>query len=54
MGFFTSMFSRFEDKLTLCVRLESGDEWRIPLIWTPAAQQEIIESFTKYATPHET
>jgi hypothetical protein len=46
--FITSMFSRFDDELTLCVRLVSGDEWKIPLVWKPEAQQEVIEDFLQY------
>ena len=45
--FLTSMFSRF-DLLTLCVRRASDEEWRIPMLWTPEAQQVVIEGFSNY------
>jgi hypothetical protein len=46
--FVTSMFSRFDDELTICVRQESDDEWRIRMFWKPEAQQEVIEDFLNY------
>jgi hypothetical protein len=49
--FLMGMFSRFDNELSLCVRLASGDEWRIPLVWKPEAQQEIIENFLQYVAP---
>jgi hypothetical protein len=48
--FITSMFSKFDDELSICIRSESNQEWRIPLFWTPDAQQDIIENFTRYVT----
>ena len=49
--FVTSMFSRFDDELTICVRQDSGDEWRIPMFWKPDAQEKVIETFSNYVTP---
>lgn len=46
--FLASTFSRLDDELTLCVRFWSRDEWRIPLIWKPDAQQDIVEHFLDY------
>ena len=48
--FITSMFSRFDDELSLCVLFDSA-EWKIPLFWTPDAQQEVIEHFGRYVVP---
>jgi hypothetical protein len=49
--FLMGMFSRFDDELTLCVRLAPGDEWKIPLLWKPEAQQAVIENFLHHVTP---
>jgi hypothetical protein len=49
--FIMSMFNRFDDELTLCVRSVSDEEWRIPLIWKPENQQDIIEDFKQYIAP---
>jgi hypothetical protein len=46
--FLTSMFSRYDDELTLCVRSPSREEWKIPLIWKPEAQRDVIENFLDY------
>ena len=46
--FIVSMFSRFHDELTICVRTEVGEEWKIPLVWKPSQQQGIIEGFSKH------
>jgi hypothetical protein len=46
--FLMQTFNRLDDDLSLCVQLESGDEWRIPLLWKPDAQQKVIESFLRY------
>jgi hypothetical protein len=46
--FIACMFSRFDDELIVCVQLQSNDEWKVPLIWRPEAQQEIIENFLDY------
>ena len=49
--FITSMFSKFDDELTLCVELASDGEWKIPLLWKPGAHEAIIENFSRYVTP---
>ena len=49
--FITSMFSRFEDELVICVRSKADEEWKVPMVWTPNAQQEIIENFNCYVVP---
>jgi hypothetical protein len=46
--FLLAMFNRVEDELSLCVLSASGEQWRIPLIWKPDAQQEVIEDFARY------
>lgn len=46
--FVASMFSRLDDELTLCVRSGLDEEWRIPLMWKPEAQQIVIEGFRNY------
>lgn len=45
--FLSSMFSKFNDLLILCVRFQSGD-WKIPLEWTPDKQQHVIEGWQEY------
>lgn len=51
--FLMEMFNRFDDEVNLCVQSPSGEEWRIPLVWRPEAQQEIIEDFARYVSPVE-
>ncbi len=46
--FVTQMFSKLDDELTICVRSESNEEWRIPMSWKPDAQQDTIEGFRHY------
>jgi hypothetical protein len=46
--FVASMFSRLDDRLTLCVRFESDDLWQIPLVERPEAQQHLIEGFRDF------
>ena len=41
--FVYSMFSRLDDELTIRIRTDLDEEWEIPLIWKPEAQQGIIE-----------
>ena len=45
--FISTMFSRFDDELTICVRRD-GHEWKIPLFWTPDAHGNLIENFNNY------
>lgn len=51
--FITTMFSKFDDELILCVRTDAGDEWTISLRWKPGLQEEIIENFSDYVSPVE-
>jgi len=46
--FVSSMFSRYDGELTLCVRPQSGSEWIIPLRENLDAQLEVIENFLQY------
>ena len=43
-----SMFSKFDDELAVCAKLQDGSEWRIPLIWKVNKQQNIIENWGNY------
>jgi len=47
-AFISTLFSKFDDELTICVRDVTGEEWTIPLIWTPDKQQDIIERWQDY------
>ncbi len=46
--FMCSMFSRYEDELSLFVRTHSVSEWKFSLVWKPEQQQDIIENFSDY------
>ncbi|MDA0659333.1 MAG: hypothetical protein O2931_13135 [Planctomycetota bacterium] len=46
--FIASMFSRFDDELTLCVRFATCEEWTIPLLWNTDSQADVIENFSGY------
>ncbi len=43
--FLGSMFSKFDDLLTICIKQSNGTEWRIPLVWGTAKQGRVIEYF---------
>jgi hypothetical protein len=47
-AFVSAMYSKFDNLLTLCVHLSSGDEWALPLLWKKDKQAEIIEHFPTY------
>ena len=51
--FICTMFDRQSDELSICVRQDDGTEWQISLIWTPEAQQSIINGFKSFVTPVE-
>lgn len=46
--FICGMFSKFDNEIIVCVRLQTGEDWKIPLIWDRQHQQEIIENFERY------
>jgi len=46
--FLGTLFSKFEDRLTICVKKEDGTEWRIPLCWKRVQQESIIEEFVPH------
>ena len=46
--FLAEMFNHFDNEVNICVQSASGKEWRIPLVWKPDAQQEIIENIARY------
>lgn len=43
-----SMFSKFDDLVTLCVTLRDGSQCEVPLIWRPEAQGQLVEKFSEY------
>jgi hypothetical protein len=49
--FVGSTFCRYDEELTLVVRLAEGTEWKIPLVWRPEFQQETIDSFRNFIQP---
>ena len=51
--FLMGMFNRFDDEVNLCVQSASGEEWRIPLVWKPEAQQEVIQNIARYVSSVE-
>ena len=46
--FVSTLFSKFDDELTLCIRDVSGEEWKIPLIWKPDRHMDVIENWQQY------
>jgi len=48
--FIESLFSKFDDELTLCVRSPTNEEWKIPLIWKPEDHEDVIEGFLDYVS----
>jgi hypothetical protein len=48
--FLGAMFNKFDDELTLCVRLPSGTEWKIPLLWRPDQQAAVIDRWSEFMT----
>lgn len=46
--FISTLFSKFDDELTICIRLTSGEEWKIPLLWSVDQQQDVIERWQNY------
>ena len=49
--FISSLFSRFDDELTLCVRSNFNEEWKVRLLWKSGGQGEVIENFIRYVVP---
>jgi len=45
--FLSSLFSKFEDELVLCVRIQ-GNDWKIPMVWSADKQQDVIEHWEEY------
>ena len=48
--FISSLYSKFEDELTICIRKQNGEEWKISLTWNKDAQGFIIEHWEDYFT----
>jgi hypothetical protein len=46
--FVSTLFSKFDDELTLCIRDVGGNEWKIPLDWKINNQQDVIENWQQY------
>jgi hypothetical protein len=49
--FIGAMFSKFDNELTVCIRLMSGEEWKFSLIWKKDKQQDVIEHWRQYVVP---
>jgi hypothetical protein len=49
--FIGSMFSKFDDEITICVRVMSGEEWKFSLIWKQNKQTDVIEHWREYLKP---
>ena len=43
-----SMFSKFDDLVTLCVSLKDGSQHELPLSWRRGEQGHVIESFSQF------
>ncbi len=43
-----SMFSKFDDLVTLCVSLKDATRHELPLSWRRGEQDHVIESFSEY------
>ena len=43
-----SMFSKFDDLVTLCVTKKDDAQCELPLIWRPGAQDQVVENFLEY------
>lgn len=49
--FVMSLYSQFDDELTLCLRSASNEEWSFSLLRRPGGQTELIDSFSDYVAP---
>ena len=49
--FVGTLFCRQSDKLTLVLRTAKDEEWTLPLIWKPEAQETTIEHFGRIVAP---
>jgi len=47
--FVGTQFCRQTDKLTFVVQTAKDEEWTLPLIWEPDAQETTIEHFGRFA-----
>jgi hypothetical protein len=48
--FLAGTFSRYDDLLLVIVEFPNGEEWRIPLLWRPRDQEEVIEDFLDFVS----
>ncbi len=46
--FMSALFSKFDNEVTVCVRLDDGKDWMIPLVWMENKQSDIIENIQEY------
>jgi hypothetical protein len=46
--FVSSMYSKFDELLTLCIQDSTGQYWQLPLFWKKEKQGEIIEHIDKF------
>jgi hypothetical protein len=49
--FIGSSFSAYYEKLGICIRSKSNEEWNFSLYWRPDGQEEIAENFLNYVIP---
>jgi hypothetical protein len=46
--FVSTLFSKFDDELTLCIRDAGGNERKIPLKWKVDSQQDVLANWQGY------
>jgi hypothetical protein len=46
----SSMFSRYDEVFTICVRLRGDDEWTVPLRWRADLRDVVVDNFESYIT----
>ncbi len=46
--FVAGLFSKFDDEITICIRRDGNDDWKIPLSWNAEQQQHVIENIADY------
>ncbi|HVR06579.1 MAG TPA: hypothetical protein VMW75_00905 [Thermoanaerobaculia bacterium] len=49
--FLGTLFSKFDDELTICVKRDDGREWAIPLVWKKGRQWQVLENWNYYFEP---
>jgi|SRR6185312_2105411 len=46
--FLNTTFSKFDNELTIQVRKDNGEEWKIPLVWERGRQWDVLENWSQY------